>query len=377
MFNYFINRLRKFVSIFLTVTILSFSFFSKTFSSENVFAVDNIEVTGNFNTNFSREKYINKAFLDSFKILMSKILLSEDLVKLNDVELNQIKVLVNSFKIEDEIYSKKKYKGNFTIFFDDVKVKKLLIKKNISFSQPKNISAVFFPVLYISGELQSLKENFFYNNWKKVKIKNELINFILPIEDLDDITQITKKKNNLEDLDIQFLVDKYEEKNYVFVLMDYESNNLNIYLKTNFNNNKTSRNISYRLKNIKDEQILHSILKDLKIEIIDLWKEENLINLLMPLSIRVQYQYKDLKDLDKLRNILYNMSIINSYTLEEFNIKNSFFKIYYYGEPKKLKSELSKFGYNLKNDQVITLNHERFQKSCLPHGDEWAGCDAP
>ena len=37
--------------------------------------------------------------------------------------------------------------------------------------------------------------------------------------------------------------------------------------------------------------------------------------------------------------------------LEEFDIKNSFFKIYYYGEPKKLKSELFKFGYNLKNDQ--------------------------
>ena len=97
MFNYFINRLRKFVSIFLTVTILSFSFFSKTFSSENVFTVDNIEVTGNFDTNFSREKYINKAFLDSFKILMSKILLFEDLNKLNDIKLNQVKVLVNPY----------------------------------------------------------------------------------------------------------------------------------------------------------------------------------------------------------------------------------------------------------------------------------------
>jgi len=37
--------------------------------------------------------------------------------------------------------------------------------------------------------------------------------------------------------------------------------------------------------------------------------------------------------------------------LEEFNINNSLFKIYYYGNPKKLKLELSKFGYQLKDDQ--------------------------
>ena len=97
--------------------------------------------------------------------------------------------------------------------------------------------------------------------------------------------------------------------------------------------------------------MLNSILKDLKFKITDLWKEENLINLLMPLSIRLQYQHSNLEELDKLRNIFYKISIVESYTLEEFNINNSFFKIYYYGNPKKLRSELLKLGYQLKNDQ--------------------------
>ena len=72
----------------------------------------------------------------------------------------------------------------------------------------------------------------------------------------------------------------------------------------------------------------------------------------MPLSIRLQYQHLNLEDLDKLRNIFYQIVIIDSYTLEEFNINNSFFKIYYYGNPKKLSSELLEFGYQLKNDQA-------------------------
>ena len=115
---------------------------------------------------------------------------------------------------------------------------------------PKNISAVFFPVLYINEEIQNLNENFFYNNWQEIKIKNELINFILPLEDLEDISNIKKMRDNINDLDILPLVNKYEEKNYVFVFMDFDGKKLNMHLKTNFNNNKTSKNISYNLEDI-------------------------------------------------------------------------------------------------------------------------------
>jgi hypothetical protein len=37
--------------------------------------------------------------------------------------------------------------------------------------------------------------------------------------------------------------------------------------------------------------------------------------------------------------------------MEEFNTNNSFFKIYYYGNPKKLSNELLEFGYHLRSDQ--------------------------
>ena len=86
-------------------------------------------------------------------------------------------------------------------------------------------------------------------------------------------------------------------------------------------------------------------------KITDLWKEENLINVLMPLSIKIKFQHTNLENLDKLRNTFYKISIIDSYTLEKFNINDSFFNIYYYGNPKKLRSELLKFGYQLTNEQ--------------------------
>ena len=346
-----ITRLREYIFVILAVTIFSLISFSKSFSEENVFIVDNVKVQGAIDINFSRDKYINKAFLVSFEILMSRILLSKDLTKISNIKLDKIRNLIDSFQILEETYQKNEYKATFKIFYNDNKIKKLLIKKNISFSQPQNISAVFFPVLFVNDELQNFDENYFYNQWINVEIKNEPINFILPLEDLDDISKIKKMKSRIEEFNVDDLVNKYNVKNYVFALLDHRNKRLNIYLKTNFDDNEMSKNISYKLSNIKDESKLHFILKDLKIQITDIWKKANIVNLLMPLSIRIKFQHINFLDLDKLENTFLKISIIDNYALEEFNINHAFFKIYYFGNPKRLRTELLKFGYQLIDEQ--------------------------
>ena len=346
-----ITLLRDYIFIFLTATIFLFTTFTKSYSEENVFTVNNILIKGELDLNFSRDKYLDKAFINSFEILMNKILLSSDLMKVSDIKLHQIRNLISSFQILEESYSNEEYKIKVKIFFNENKIKKFLGKRNISFSKPENISAVFYPMLFIDGEIKSFNENFFYKKWTETEIKNELINFILPLEDLEDISKIIKMKNRIEYLNVEELVNKYDIKNYVFVLMDYKNSKLDVYVKTNFNSNNISKNFSYNIKNINDEIILDSTLRDLKLKITDIWKKENHINLLMPLYLRLKFQHKNIKDLDELRNIFYKISIIDSYTLEEFNVNHSFFKIYYYGNPKKLSSELRKFGYQLNSDQ--------------------------
>ena len=346
-----ITRLREYIFVILAVTIFSLISFSKSFSEENVFIIDNVKVQGAIDVNFSRDKYINKAFLVSFEILMFRILLSKDLTKISNIKLDKIRNLIDSFQILEETYQKNEYKATFKIFYNDNKIKKLLIKKNISFSQPQNISAVFFPVLFVNDELQNFDENYFYNQWINVEIKNEPINFILPLDDLDDISKIKEMKNRIEEFNVGDLANKYNIKNYVFALLDYRNKQLNIYLKTNFDGNEMSKNISYKLSNIKDESKLHFILKDLKMQITDIWKKANIVNLLMPLSIRIKFQHINFLDLDKLENTFDKISIIDNYALEEFNINHAFFKIYYFGNPKRLRTELLKFGYQLIDEQ--------------------------
>ena len=351
MLKYFILKFRRYTFVVLTTIIFSVIFLSKSFSEENVFVIDNIKVKGEIDINFSRDKYINKAFLKSFEILMSRILLSKDSNKISDISLNKIKNLIKSFQIYEETYRKNEYKASFKIYYSEAKVKKFLGQKNISFSQQKNISVVFFPLFFVNDEIQDFYENFFYKKWIDIEITNEQINFILPVEDLDDISKIKEAKNRIEDLNINDFVNKYDTKNFIFALINFQNKRLNIHLKTNFDESKTSKNISYELDHINNETELYSILKDLKTQITEIWKEENLINLSVPLSIRIKFRYTKLQDLDQLKNIFYKISFINNFSLEELDINNSFFKIDYYGNPKRLKTELLKFDYQLKNDQ--------------------------
>ena len=351
MFKYLLNKSREYIIIILFATILLLVSFSKSFSEDNIFVVDKVEVNGTIDLNFSREKYINKAFLESFRLLTSKILVSRDLEKVSNIKLKKIKSLINSFQIIDETYISNEYKLILRISYNDDKIKKFLGQKNISFSQPKKISAIFFPILIINDEIKNFDENFFYSNWNSVQIENESINFILPIDELDDSFKIREMKNRIEDIEISSLVNKYDIKNYTFAIIDYNNKNLKIHIKTKFEENKMSKNIFYKISNINDKKELNLILIDLKMQITDLWKEANVVNLLLPLSIKIKFENKNLLNLDKLKNNLSSISIVDSYFLDEFDINNSYFKIYYYGNPKKLTTELLKFGYKLKNEQ--------------------------
>ena len=88
--KYFIAPPKEYIFIFLTATIFLFISFTKSFSEENVFTINEVKVKGGIDVNFSREKYLNRAFSDSFGILMNKILLISDLEKVEKIKLKEV-----------------------------------------------------------------------------------------------------------------------------------------------------------------------------------------------------------------------------------------------------------------------------------------------
>ena len=349
--KYQLIKIKQYIFIILTATIFFFNSSRESFSEENVFIVEGIEIKGLIDINFSRNKFINKAFIVSFEKLLSKILISRDLNKIDDLNLNQIKNLIDSFQIFDERYSKEEYSAKFKIFYNDKKVKNLLRNNNISFSEPKNITIVFFPILFIEDEIKIFTENFLYVNFEKINLKNDLINFVLPLEDIEDIDLINTIKNEMENLEAENIVNKYDIKNYAIVIMQYSNKTLEAYLKTNFNSKIFSKNFSYELDSFQNKKKLNFITDDLKLRIIDTWKEANIVNLNLTLTIHLKFYYEHPKDFYILEKNIKKIHIIDSYEIEEFNLRNTMFKINYFGNPKNLQDEFLKMNYQLENSK--------------------------
>ena len=109
----YLNKLKQYIFIIFTATILLSISFSKSFSQENIFTVEEVAIKGLIDKNFNREVYVNKAFNKSFKMLMSKILVSSDLIKIKNIKSKDIKYLINSFQVLSEDYNREQYEIKF------------------------------------------------------------------------------------------------------------------------------------------------------------------------------------------------------------------------------------------------------------------------
>ena len=88
------------------------------------------------------------------------------------------------------------------------------------------------PILIKDNEIFIFNKKFFYENWNKI-YKNDLVDFILPLENIEIIKIINDNKNDLIDLNIIELFKEYSNKNLAIILIeDTKSNNQKIYIKS-------------------------------------------------------------------------------------------------------------------------------------------------
>ncbi len=194
-------------------------------SKENLFNVNNIELTKNPNT--SSEKMANKAIKLGFDELMNKILLKDDYEKILKSNISEIKQFVSYYQIKKN--SNKEEDSNkvvFNIFFDKEKLHSLFYKRNIFYSDIADKELYLLPVLIKNNQIYIFNQNFFYQNWNSSNNNNNLIEFILPIENIEVIQNINLNKENLLDLDLGILFKEYSNKNLALVIIEELDNKI-------------------------------------------------------------------------------------------------------------------------------------------------------
>ncbi len=314
-------------------------FFTKTqnvLAKTDSFVVDNIEITGEITEDNYRQKYINMGFRSAFQNLIENILKKQDQKTLLSTNLNTIMSLTENYRVLKEEYKGGMYTLKMEIKFSRNLLNDFFLKKNISYSEIVKLNIIVYPILIAESELKLFSQNDFSRDWNKIEdLKN--IDFILPVENLEDINFIKKNLSNLEEISLEKLVKNYEIKNSAILILRHNNKKLNVFLKTNFKGLKKSKKYDFEIENLQDEQKRANIIKNLKFYINDTWKEQNLIDISVPSFLTVNAEINDKNTLPKIIENLEKISLIDNFTFEILSKNNAKIKIKYFGNIKNLQ----------------------------------------
>ena len=351
MFIYFFNTIKKTIYIIFTLLFLSIISSNHSLSSNHTLAVKELEISKEIDLEFSRNKIIDDAFKKAFYRLLSQILNSSDSKKLKNVNMKEIKTLVENFKIKNEIFRESKYYANFDVYFNKKKIKFFLEKKNLFYSNPKKISVLFLPIIIKQEKLYIFNDNIFYKYWSINKDQSGLINYIMPLEDIDETLELIGSQENLENLDIIEIAKKYNTENYILSLIYLEKKKMNFFSKIKFEEYKKNSNLIFYGVDIKDEDSIAIIIKKTKVHLNDIWKDFNEINTSIKLSINLILNTNDADKIFKFENTLTTIDDIASFSIKKFDLNKTIYEIIYNTDPNRLIKQFSIYGFEIVNDE--------------------------
>ncbi len=335
------KSLDKLYIIFFSIVLFIIIFIPSP-SHANLFEINDIEIKEPFELSFDKEKVIDKGFKKAFARLISIITTSEDKNKIKNTSLSTIKRLVDSFIIKEETFINNDYNVKFDVNFSKKNTLNFLESKNIFPSIPKNKKILLVPILIDVKQEKVMfhSENIFYKKWNVEKEKHFLLEYILPNEDLEDISILSKNISSIEDYDFKEIVNKYDIDDYIITIIYKNNNDLRILSKIKLSrffkvDNKKIENI-----NINDEKDLRTVFLTLKNTYENYWKKINQINTSIKLPITISVNSKFYDKINFFEKTLNQIDLISYVDVLKFNNQYIFYKIIYNGSPKKFLNDM-------------------------------------
>jgi hypothetical protein len=332
-----INKFYKLLNVYIYFILFSLLivFFSTTYSNANAFKVSDVKISSPFELNFEKNSVIDKGFQISFFDLLSMITTSGDRKKIRNVPIKELKGMIDSFTISDEKFINNEYFANLETTFNKKKILKFLENENIFPSIPQRNKVLLFPILVETKDnnIYLFNNNIFYDKWNEQKNSYDLLDYLLPSEDIEDLIELQKTRKDIEAYDFSNLINKYDIKDSIILIIYKEGNVLRTLSKINLNNTLKLYNKNYSNTDILNDYDFFNIIKSLKQTYEDQWKKNNEINTSIKIPITISISSKKNKKIIKLEQALNSMDLISSFNILNFNSKNIQYKITYNGTP--------------------------------------------
>ncbi len=346
---FFIKKILIYLYIFFLILNFNFIEFSTNKAIAKTFVISKIEVEEKYNLNFNKMKIIDIAFKKAFQDLSRMILVENDLNKIEDTSINDIKKLVDNFSILDEKFINQKYKSIMEVEFNRKKLIKFFNSKNVTLSLPKKVDVFFLPVLVDmkTNTFNYLNDNAFVKNWDEIKKNYFQINYIFPNEDAEDYLTIKKNFKNIENYNFKQILEKYDTENYIIMIIFKRKDNFKFYSKIYFDDKLLVLNNNFVNKSLDDQSDLKAMILNIKSKYEDNWKSINKMNPSTSVPIRLSVESANINKTLKLENALNSMDFVNNYIIEKFDSNEIIYKIYYSGNPKRFLKDTLSYDINI------------------------------
>ena len=120
-YRYINFNIKYYLCIIFLVKLLNLLEFSTNKVYAKNYIIKNVIVQKDYNLNFHKQEVFDKGFKQSFEKLFFKIVTKKDQKKINEIDLEQIKTMIENFSIKDEQFVDKKYICNFEVEFNKKK----------------------------------------------------------------------------------------------------------------------------------------------------------------------------------------------------------------------------------------------------------------
>ena len=341
-----INKFYKLLNVYIYFILFSLLivFFSTTYSNANAFKVSNIEISSPFELNFEKNSVIDRGFQISFSDLLSMITTSGDRKKIRNVSIKELKGMIDSFTISDEKFIDNEYFANLETTFNKKKILKFLENENIFPSIPQRNKVILFPILVETKDnnIYLFNNNIFYDKWNEQKNSYDLLDYLLPSEDIEDLIELQKTSKDIETYDFSNLINKYDIKDNIILIIYKEGNSIRTLSKINLSNTLKIQNKNYSKIDIVNEDDFFNIVKSLKQFYEDQWKKNNEINTSIKLPITISIDSKKNKKIIELESALDSIDLISKVNILSFNSESIHYKIIYNGTPNIFLNDMKK-----------------------------------
>ena len=288
---------------------------------------------------------------------MFKISKSNDHTKLSKTSLNKIKSMVETFSIDEEKFINEVYHLKLNVSFNKKSIFNHLENLNIFPSIPQKKELIFIPILIDqrTNEIKIFSDNIFFNNWNSNKKNFNLLNYILPTEDLEDFNLIKNNIDKIENFNFFEIINKYNLDDYIIAIFFIENKQVKILNRIYLDNEKKVNNLIFKNINLNNQGEINKVIRKLKETYEDHWKQQNEINTSVKLGLTVSIDNSSNIKIKKFEENLSKIDLIYNFYIYKFNNKNNYYNITFNGTPDKFLKIMKKINYEFETKNKVWI----------------------